>query len=798
MPKKTRQSRPEAPPRLPRAFINRLYPILIATLLVAVAALGYFALRSPPLVQTPLPTAAVETTLQPPVSPVEKAPRSSMVDETQCAGCHTTQVNDWQGTHHHLAMQVANARTVLGNFDSVTFKGDQETTRFFRKDEDFWVNAPDETGVARDFKVAYAFGVAPLQQYLLETQGGRLQALGVAWDTEKDRWMHLYPGEGVDFKDPLHWSKPAQNANFMCVECHTTDFKRNFDPVTNAFNSQWNSLGVGCQACHGPASQHLTWASGTGKTTENTAEYAHSGFDMDIRGTSNITEVDTCARCHARRAPLGDDPMPGKPFMDAYLPSALPRDLYEPDGKIKGEVFEYGSFLQSKMFAKNVRCSTCHDPHSNTLKIEGNGLCLQCHNPAGKTSIPGVDGSGLIAKNYDTPEHHHHQPGQPGSQCVDCHMPGKLFMVNDLRHDHSFSIPNPALAQKTGSQDACLGCHSEQPATLVAEQFKHWFGESSSPTQRYAETLWKVRSGQPGSAQALFSQLDAPMVAAIRRATLINELPAFPSQAAVDRSSASLNDSAAQVREAAVKVIATQLAPEQRLPVLGPKLKDPILAVRIAAARALVGIPGGTGTYQQAFDKAIGEYEHVQLSLQERAEANLNLASLYQATAQSEKVERYLRTAIERDADFLPAWVTLIQWLDAQQRPQESWDLLTAKLATNPEAAVLHFTKGLALIRRAQPTEALTALREANRLEPDNARYAYTLALTLQDQGDADGATQLLEAALDKHPENRDVRLALIARLRDDGKVAQMKARIEELKAINPGDPILQAGSAVP
>jgi predicted CXXCH cytochrome family protein len=721
-----------------------------------------------------------------------------MVDEAQCAGCHAPQVKDWQGTHHHLAMQVANARTVLGNFDSVTFKGDQETTLFFRKDEDFWVSAPDETGVPRDFKVAYAFGVAPLQQYLLETKGGRLQALGVAWDTEKNRWMHLYPGEGVNFKHPLHWSKPAQNANFMCVECHTTDFKRDFDPVTNAFNSHWNSLGVGCQACHGPASRHLTWASGIASTNEKGAEYAHSGFDTDIRAASNVTEVETCARCHARRAPLGDDSMPGKPFMDAYLPSALPRDLYEPDGRIKGEVFEYGSFLQSKMFAKNVRCSTCHDPHSTKLRVEGNGLCLQCHNPAGKTSVPDVDGSGLIAENYDTPEHHHHPSGQPGSQCVDCHMPGKLFMVNDMRHDHSFSIPNPVLAQKTGSPDACLGCHSEQPATLVAEQFKHWYGESSSPTQRYAETLWKVRSGHPGSALALFSQLDAPMVAAIRRATLINELPAFPSQAAVARSSASLNDSAAQVREAAVKVIATQLPPEQRLTLLGPKLNDPILAVRIAAARALVGIPGGADIYQQAFDKSLREYEQVQLSLQERAEANLNLASLYQATAQSEKVENFLRTAIERDADFLPAWVTLIQWLDANQRPEESWNLLTAKLANNPEAAMLQFAKGLALIRRAQPAEALKALREANRLEPASARYAYTLALTLQDQGDADGATQLLEAALEKHPENRDVRLALIARLRDDGKIAQMKARIEELKAINPGDPVLQSGSAVP
>jgi predicted CXXCH cytochrome family protein len=738
-----------------------------------------------------MPVAAVQPSaqakMQPASNAAHKAPQATMVDEAQCAGCHSAQAQDWQGTHHQLAMQAADANTVLGNFESATFKGEKETTRFFRKGDDFWINTPDASGAAKDFKVAYAFGIAPLQQYLLDTGDGKLQALGVAWDTEKHDWFHIYPGQGVNFKDPLHWSKPGQNANFMCVECHTTGYKRNFDAVKNTFNSQWNSLGVGCQACHGPASNHLAWTRDTG----NTAEYPHSGFPINLRDASNITEVDTCARCHARRAPLGDDQRPGKPLMDAYLPSALTRELYELDGKIKGEVFENGSFVQSKMFAKNVRCSDCHNPHSAELKVQGNGVCLQCHNTAGKTSVPGVDGAGLQAKNYDSPEHHHHQPGQAGSQCVDCHMPGKLFMVNDLRHDHSFTLPNPALAAKIGSQDACLTCHLDRPVAQIVEQFTQWYGNASHPTQDYALALWKVRTAQPGAAQALFSQLDTPMVAAIRRATLINELPNFPSQQAVETSTAALNDNAAQVREAAVQVVAAQLPVEQRLSLLGPLLQDPVLAVRIASARALLGLPGGQGAFQPAFDKAIGEYEQVQLSLQERAEANLNLAMLYQANGESARVEPYLRAAIARDSDFLPAWVTLVQWLDAHERTEESWKLLSAKLAENPDVALLQYTKGLALVRRAQPVEALKALREANRLQPDNARFAYVLALTQQDQGDTQSATRLLEKTLEQHPDNREVRLALVAQLRDEGRVPEMKARIDELKAINPGDPLL-------
>lgn len=118
-----------------------------------------------------------------------------MVDEQQCQGCHTEQVKDWQGSHHQLAMQVADEQTVLANFKDSSFKGESETTRFFRKDAGFWVNTPGADGKNADFKVAYTFGIAPLQQYLIEVGEGRLQALGVAWDTEKNRWFHLYPGQ---------------------------------------------------------------------------------------------------------------------------------------------------------------------------------------------------------------------------------------------------------------------------------------------------------------------------------------------------------------------------------------------------------------------------------------------------------------------------------------------------------------------------------------------------------------------------------------------------------------------------
>jgi len=772
---------PDSPPTL----INRyLFPVTIGVLLVAVAAIGWFLLYSTP---APINTVPVSTpTVQPAkAQPVVVTP-AKMVDEQQCRGCHSEQMKDWQGSHHQLAMQEANAETMLGDFNNVTFKAQNETTRFSRKDDGFWVNTPGIDGKNADFKVAYTFGIAPLQQYLIEVGEGRLQALGVAWDTEKNRWFHLYPGQGVNFKNPLHWSKPSQNANFMCVECHTTGYKRNFDAAKNTFDSQWNSLGVGCQACHGPASNHLEW-------TAKKGDLIHAGFAVDLRDKDATIEIETCARCHSRRAPLGDGYTVGKRLMDDYLPSPLTRELYALDGKIKDEVFEHGSFAQSKMFDKGVRCSNCHNPHSTELKAPGNGVCLQCHNTAGKTSVTGVDGKGLQAKNYDSIEHTRHNPGQPGSQCVDCHMPGKFYMGNDFRHDHSFSIPNPERAKKLGTPDACLTCHQGKAGDKVTEQFKLWNTATTAQAPRYDESLWLIRNGQPGAAQALYEQLQRSNLPAIQRATLLAELPLYPSEQALKLATKDLSNPAPQVRESAVRAISAFLPPLERAPLLTPLLGDPVKAVRIVAARDLLSVArNGLGSAQVNWNAAIAEYEAVQKSLAERAESNLNLAMLYQASGRNDEVESLLRTALKRDPDFYPALVTLVQWLEANGRGQEAQTLLAQSLKEHPDNALLQHTQGLALVRAGQSAQAMPALRKAAQLEPQNAQYGYVLAVALHDSGKVDEACEELERLLNVQPANRNARLSLIQYYLDNGQEPKAQVLLQRWKKMNGGDPALK------
>ena len=58
---------------------------------------------------------------------------------------------------------------------------------------------------------------------------------------------------------------------------------------------------------------------------------------------------------------------PGRWLSDTHVVSPLARGLYHADGQMLDEVYNYGSFKQSKMFAVGVTCSDCHEPHGAQL-----------------------------------------------------------------------------------------------------------------------------------------------------------------------------------------------------------------------------------------------------------------------------------------------------------------------------------------------------------------------------------------------------------------------------------------------
>ncbi len=145
-----------------------------------------------------------------------------------CSDCHEAEANAWAQSHHALAWTEPTRDNILGDFGNASFVHRGVTHRFLSEGEDFFIEREAE-GMAERFPVVGVAGVAPLQQYIVETEPGRLQSHDVVWDVEKQKWYHLYPAQDLAPGNGLHWTGPYKSWNARCAECHATGYEKGYD-----------------------------------------------------------------------------------------------------------------------------------------------------------------------------------------------------------------------------------------------------------------------------------------------------------------------------------------------------------------------------------------------------------------------------------------------------------------------------------------------------------------------------------------------------------------------------------------
>lgn len=684
---------------------------------------------------------------------------AAFVGSQKCESCHKKQYDSWQGSHHDHAMDLAGESTVLGGFDDAVFELHGVRSLFTRKEGRFFVHTPGPDGRMGEFEVTHTLGWYPLQQYLVPFPGGRLQCLPIAWDVRGKRWYHLYPDGPIDPKDWLYWTNGAQNWNGMCAECHSTGLRKNYDMETDSYQTTWSDIDVGCEACHGPASAHVAWAEMPDMARPEAENY---GLVLRTSALDSRRLVELCAPCHSRRAVLSDSAHAEADLLDTVLPSLLDEGLYHPDGQILDEVYEYGSFTQSRMYHRNVRCSDCHDVHSLKRVGQGNETCLQCHR----------------ADLYDTKEHHFHkktgEAGEPirsadgrtlfevgtGSVCTECHMPGRFYMGIDYRLDHGFRIPQPALTLAAGAPNACNRCHADKTPEWAEEAVSRWYG----PGRRthYGTVLAAGRKGLRQAQDDLIRIAGDPLYPVIVRATALSLLVRYPGEESLRALGLALSDPEALIRRTAVNSLHL-LDPEGKSARIGPLLHDPVKAVRMEAAAGLAGKPseGLDPDERRALQAALREYQLAMEYTGDFASSRHNLGNLCAALGRKDEAVRHYSAAIRIDDQFYPAKVNLAMLCNERGENEKAEKLFREVLAARPELHEVRYSLGLLLAETRRYEEAAVQLEQAARAMPERGRVHYNLGLLLQTLGRAAEAEVELLAALEREPDNPEYLYAL-------------------------------------
>lgn len=701
------------------------------------------------------------------------------VGRSTCVDCHQKEAEAFRGSDHDLAMDHATDASVLGDFNDATFEHDGLVNRMYRDGERFMVYTEGEDGEMQDFEVKYVFGFSPLQQYMVEfdrpvdmppTEVARVQVLRITWDTLKEKWFYLRPpdvAEKLEPDDPLHWTGVAQRWQTMCADCHSTNLKRNFDPAEQAYHTTFSEIDVSCEACHGPGSLHLELANSKSLFWDRRHGYGLA----KLKGENAETQLQTCAPCHSRRGVLSEGFHGGDEFCDFYNLELLRDDTYFADGQIKDEVYVYGSFIQSKMYHKGIRCTDCHDPHSLKLKSPGNETCTSCHQHA--------------AGKYDVPSHHHHVPGTAGAMCVNCHMPHRTYMDVDKRRDHSLRVPRPDLSVALGTPNACSGCHvkdqlksidqQKQPslleyadwieaaeagdeqvaaAVLKTDEWcdaacEKWYGENRKQPKHFSEAIVAFRRGEPGAVNELLRVATQPeeLTPVLARASALGELAAsgVGNVTAKARKLVDDPDEHPIVRAAAISLFMGS-SPEVVRRTLMRHIDDESRLVRTEAARLLVT----SGTYQalssaerKRVDDALAEVKTSLMVASDRAGAHMGWAMLCEGRG--------------RYQDAIAAYETAIRTESKMTGPRTNLASMLERVL--PQAAPQQRESIMSRIEQLRQEELPLIARDAA-LAPTNPGIQYRYGLALYLAGDLDKALEQLETAVELAPDVPDFRQA--------------------------------------
>jgi Tfp pilus assembly protein PilF len=694
---------------------------------------------------------------------------NTYLGDQSCIKCHKNEHKEWKQSDHYMSMLPPNDTTVKGDFNNQTFTADGVTSHFFKKEGKYFINTEGEDGKNHDFEVKYIFGYTPLQQYLVEFPGGRMQVPRLSWDCIKKKWFNQYAGQKVASHDWLHWTGNSQNWNTMCASCHSTNLQKKYDNKTDTYKTSYSVVNVSCESCHGAGLQHVNYINGAdykdGVVTKNS-------YLKLTKKSSQLEQINACAPCHARVTELNASHTNSNELMDNYIPQIPDTESFYADGQINQEDYIYSSFLQSKMFSKGVKCSDCHNVHTTKLKRIGNETCIKCHVP----------------ENFNTPKHTFHSLGSKGSECINCHMPGKLYMGNDLRHDHSFRIPRPDLSVKFGMPNACSNCHKDKSEKALADAITQWYG----PKRKYhfSDDLIPGSQLTPNSEVHLLHLINGKEIPNIIKATAAFYLRNSNTPTSLNALLICLKNKDAQVRYRALQSL-TNFSPTNWINAVGPLLSDKVRAVRIAAADLYITIPFEQipSQYRTVFSAANTELKNYLYYQTDFSTGNVMLADYYLKLQDYTNAELFYRKGLKKDDQMIYALTNLSTTYNAQGKNDKALETLEKAQKKAPNNERIYYNLALLYNEMNNKPAAEKSFAKAIVLKSQNPRVYYNYGLMLNENKEFKEAITVLNKGIIIDPSASELYYALTFVYIQSNNVDKARQSALKLKQLDPNNP---------
>lgn len=698
------------------------------------------------------------------VSPQEKV-FSQYAGSASCKDCHAKETAAWVVSNHAMAERLPSEALDAAAFDPARrFPHGTQSTEVRRQGGIFEVVTGGLTGESAAFKVERVIGHSPLRQYLVSAPGGRLQTLEASWDPRSNVWFNVYGNEDRQPGEWGHWTGRGMNWNSMCGTCHNTRYRKNYDARTDQFSTAMAEMSVGCEACHGPMKDHVSWQrawEGKGKV------------DPTLQPWTPARHMETCAPCHARRSELTGDTTPGSSFWDHFLIATVDggRTFY-PDGQIWDEDYEYAPFLGSRMHAAGVTCLDCHDPHAARPKMTGNDLCMQCHN-----------GSRPNSPIINPTAHSFHASDSTGNLCVNCHMPQTVYMQRHWRHDHGFTVPDPRMTREYGIPNACNRCHADKDVAWAEAACDKWYGtRMDRPSRRRTRAMAAARAGQEDAVPVLLELLGSPEVPYWKASAMALLEPWVGQPRVRDALMAACAEAHPLVRYRAVQTLGPLV--EARDPkvveVVRARLRDESRSVRFSAAWALRDAvdPG---------ERAATEVRHALQLNADQPTGQAQLGAWAMSRGAIESAAGHYARAVAWDPGSPPFRHDYAVSLSLLGKPKEAVDQLREAVRMEPGQAENHYRLALAWSETGDVVQAAASLSEAVRLDPRHDRALYNLGLAHAALDRPEAAIETLARAEQVNPRDPRIPYARATVLARQGQVAEARDAVARALEIQPG-----------